>query len=378
MKTLILTISAGGGHHKTAMAIKDYMLSQNHEAIVIDTYKYFNKTLSNLVEKGYLLSTKYTPQVYGKMYEKAVDHDFASSTVNPVKLVSGIVARQFSKYIKKLKPDAIICTHVFPAQLVTRYKRKGIIAAKIYGVVTDFTVHPFWETTDIDYWVTCNSLLNLEMTKKGIPESRILPFGIPIEHKFSLKEDKSIARKKLGLKDKDTVFVIAGSMGYGDVISRLTDIDALKYDFQIVCVCGNNKHLKKEIEQTRFIKDVYVYGFVKNVDEIMNASDFIVTKPGGLTVSEALAKELPIVLINPIPGQEDRNQNFLTNNGMAIAVTKSLPIDEAVSQLYMNTEHRENMIKMAQKWGKPQSTKKLCDFIYEQYQKDKNIDNNNR
>ncbi len=373
MKTLILTISAGGGHHKTAMAIKDYLISQNHEAIVIDTYKYFNRTLSNLVEKGYLLSTKYTPQFYGKMYEKAVDHDFASSVVNPVKLASGIVSRQFSKYIKKLKPDAIICTHVFPAQLVTRYKRKGIISAKLYGVVTDFTVHPFWETTDIDYYVTCNSLLNLEMSKKGINEERILPFGIPIEHKFSNTNDKTEARKKLGIKDIDTIFVIAGSMGYGDMITQLKHLDALENKFQIICVCGNNKHLKSQIETTKFKKDIYVYGFVKNVDEIMDASDIIVTKPGGLTVSEALAKQLPIVLINPIPGQEDRNQNFLTNNGLAIAVSKNLPIDEVVSQLYINKEHKDNMIKIAQTWGKPYSTKELCDFIYEQYSKENNI-----
>ena len=367
MKTLILTISAGGGHHKTAMAIKEYLISQNHEAIVVDTYKYFNKTLSNLVEKGYLLSTKYTPQMYGKMYEKAVEHNFASSTVNPIKLVSGIVSRQFSKYIKRLKPDAIICTHVFPAQLVSRYKKKGIISAKIYGVVTDFTVHPFWETTDIDYYVTCNSLLNNEMHKKGITQTKILPFGIPIEQKFSIKHTKSEARKKLGLKNIDTVFVIAGSMGYGDMEQHLLELDALQNNFQIVCVCGNNKHLKKELDRIKFKKDVYVYGFVKNIDEIMDASDYIVTKPGGLTVSEALAKELPIILINPIPGQEERNCDFLVNNGLAVSATKNISVAEALNQLYINKEHRKNMIRMSKLWGNPASTKQLCDFVYDQY-----------
>lgn len=366
MKALILTISAGGGHHKTAMAVKECIQSQGNEAIIIDTYKYFSKTLSNLVEKGYLLSTKYTPAFYGKMYEKAVDHDFATSLINPVKLASSIVARQFAKYIANHKPDTIICTHVFPAQLVTSFKKKGFINSILVGVVTDFTVHPFWETTNLDYYVTCNELLNIQMNKKGIPSSKILPFGIPVETKFSCKSNKSEARKKIGVKDKTTIFVIAGSMGYGDMLKHIVALDNLNNDFQIICVCGNNRHMKKEIDKTQFSKDIYCYGFVNNVDELMDASDFIITKPGGLTVSEALAKELPLVLINPIPGQEDRNQIFLTNNGLAVAVNKNLPIDEVVNHLFENKKHLYDMIDMTKLLGKPNSTKDLCDFVTKQ------------
>ena len=176
--------------------------------------------------------------------------------------------------------------------------------------MTDFTIHPFWEDADLDYYVTANELLNHQASKKGIDTSKILPIGIPIHPKFGKKMDKLEARNILGIEDKPTILIMSGSMGYGNLETIITDMDTMDMDFQIISICGNNKNLKEDRWDDNKEK-VYNYGFTDKVDIIMDAADCIVTKPGGLTTSESLAKGLPMIIINPIPGQEERNlQNF--------------------------------------------------------------------
>ena len=362
MKVLVLTISAGQGHNKTAYAVEEYLKKCDVDVEVIDTYKYFNSSLSNIVEKGYLLSTKFTPGIYGTIYSKEEQRDH-SNKLNIVDMVGKVVLKDFIELIDQKNPDAIVATHVFAANLVSQLKEKDEIKATTYGVVTDFTAHPFWETAQLDYYVTPTNLLNNQMLSKNIPEEKILPFGIPIGTKFAQKVDKTEARKQLGIEDKSTVFVITGSMGYGDVLKYVTELDNVSYDFQIIVVCGSNEILKGEVDRLQTNKKVYTYGFVDNVDVIMSASDVIVSKPGGLSVSEALAKKLPMILIDPIPGQEDRNRDFLINNGVAIGVNEKFTVGEAIYQLITSENRLDCMRKMAEEIGNPNSSKDLGDFI---------------
>ena len=134
-------------------------------------------------------------------------------------------------------------------------------------------------------------------------------------------------------------------------------------DFQILCVCGNNSKGKKEIEEVQWNKKIYTYGFVDNVDIMMDASDCIITKPGGLTTSELLAKKLPAILMNPIPGQEDRNMEFLVNSGAAVIATDTFPVDEALYEIMNNPWRMELLKQSVEHIGKPNSTKDVCDFI---------------
>lgn len=365
MRVLILTISAGQGHNKTARAMCDYFRSRQVEASIVDVYKYFNTALYKLVDKGYLLSTKYMPKTYGNIYRHIEKNDYRDKRFNSVQISSRIVARQFARYISEKNPDVVIATHIFAADLMSGFRKRGLIDVKTLGIITDFTVHPFWETADIDYYVTPSELLGNQLAKKGIPADRVLPFGIPIEEKFSRSMDKQAARKELGIEDKTTIFVITGSMGYGNVIKYIRQMDRLEQDFQIVCVCGNNKHLKEQVDKLHTHKKIYNFGFVNNVDVMMDAADYIVSKPGGLTVSEALAKGLPMILIDPIPGQEDRNFEFLLNNGLALGVTDTFPIDEALYQLMQNPNRAQYMSHMVRQVGKPYACKQLGDFIIE-------------
>ncbi len=364
MKVLVLSLSTGGGHNSVSKALVDYINSHGHEAKMVDAYEYINPMLSTLVSKGYLVSTKHAPNTYSKFYRYFETHESFDKKFTVRQGINKIMSIPFSTCVTDYNPDCIVCTHVLAVALLECMEEELLEGIKIFGVITDYTVHPVWEDTYIDYYVTASELLNLQMHKKRLPLERILPLGIPIKEKFSHKIPEKEAKKLLGIPDKPTVLIMSGSMGFGNLVDHITKLDTLDMEFQMLIVCGNNKRLKKRVENLHTEKSKFVYGFVDNVDVLMDASECIVTKPGGLTVSEAMAKNLPMILFNPIPGQEYRNLEFLVNNGLAQAVSDTYPIDEAVFQLLLNKWRRNNIREAISDMAKPNATKDLCEFIF--------------
>lgn len=362
MKGLIFSITAGQGHNQTAKVLSDYLNASGVECSYMDVFEYINPLLSESVSKLYLMSSKNMPQIYGGGYRMCEKRDAGANHMLP-KMTNAFLAKRLLKLVRKEKPDVIICTHVFAALLVTYLTGHIDIQTHTIGIVTDFTIHPYWEDTNLDYYVTASELLTNQGVKKGIPEYKFKPFGIPIDPKFSRRKDKKEARKELDLEDKDTVLVMSGSMGFGNVLEEIKELDRLNLDYQIVTICGNNKKLKSQIDKLEMKKTIYNYGYVNNVDIFMDAADCIVTKPGGLTTSEALAKGLPMIMNNPVPGQEDRNVEFLLNAGAAMKVSKTFPIDDAIYNLFINKERRKNLDGSIKSLQKPNSTMDLVSFI---------------
>lgn len=363
MKVLILSISTGYGHHQTALSLKNYLDSKGVSCSVLDMLEHITPLLGNGVSKGYILSTKYAPRVYGRFYrlaEKRQKSDPHLSFVN----IHNILSIKLKKYIDQNKPDVIVCTHIFTAQTITYLKHRNLISCKCIGIITDFTIHPYWEDSDLDYYVTASRLLNNQLRKKGISIKKILPIGIPIHPKFGESMPKQEARNILNINPKlRTILMMTGSMGYGNIYKQLLVLDESDGDFQVLCVCGNNKRLYSRISNHAWKKPVYPYAFVDNVDIMMDASDCIVTKPGGLTMSEALAKGLPAILCNPIPGQEERNSEFLLNNGAAMKISPTFPIDEAIFHLLLHDWRFEQISSSVKMLGKPSAAKDLGEFI---------------
>ena len=362
-KVLVVSIKAGYGHHSTAKAMMDYLSGKGIKCEMLDTFEYINPILGDSIQDGYLLTTKYLPDAFGRVYSKLDKKEKKYNKYSLVSVLSDLVSHRLKEYVTDFNPDLIIGTHSYACMVMTYLNEKRYTSCPTVGIVTDFTVHPFWESTEIDYYVTASSMLNIQMMRKGIPKEKILPWGIPIKSEFSRCIPPQQARAELGIEDKPTLLVMMGSMGFGNVAERLKVIDTLDLDFQMLCVCGNNEKMKKDIEETDWKRKVYTYGFVNNVDVMMDASDCIVTKPGGLSTSEALAKKLPIILMNPIPGQEDRNMEFLVNSGAAVMVTDTFALDEAV-QCVLGYDWRRAMLReCAREIGRPDSAKTLGDFV---------------
>lgn len=361
MKFLILSVTTGHGHNQTAAAIKNEIEKLGHHADVLDAFEHISKVIYKSLAKGYLLSTAKTPKAFGRFYrsaEKKIKKDTPLSFQN---ISNTLFSKKITKYINETKPDVIICTHVFGA-LTFRKDELEYKNVRIAGVITDYTIHPYWDVTDLDYYIIPNEKLEYQAGIKGI-KGKILPFGIPILPKFSETENKKEAREKLGIPDKKTVLVMSGSMGFGKVYKNLIRLDALKEDFQIITVCGNNKKLKEKIDKKGFKKIAINYGYTQNVSELMNTADIIITKPGGITVSEALSKKLPMILSDPIPGHEERNCEFLQNAGAAIRATETYRIDEALHLLLNDDDRRESMVKCIEKIRKPDAAENLVRFF---------------
>ena len=366
MKILVLTITAGEGHNSTASAIKDGIDTIGGESVdckIVDVYKLLNSMLYNAVSKGYLFATKRLKKLYGDIYALMENRKYSADDDSPMRKVNYGLAKTLEKYVSMYDPDAIVYTHVLAGILLDDIKVRYGLRAKTIGIVTDFRLHPYWEeVTHLDYVVCADKRMTYSVCKKGFSKEKILPFGIPIHPKFTVEIPKETARAKLGLDNRLTLLVMGGSMGFGNMVENVKTLDALDIDYQIVVICGNNKDAYAQLSELETTKKMYVFGFVNNVELFMSAADLIVSKPGGLTSSEALAKRLPMVIVNPIPGQEDRNVEFLLNNGAAVATSKTLKLDEAVWMCLHDTTHLESIVDAIDKIRHPDSTRKICEF----------------
>lgn len=363
MRILLMSVKAGYGHHSTAEATMKYFEERGHTCEMLDMFTYISKKLGDTIQNAYLLSTKYLSKAYGKVYDKLNKEEEPYDKISITALISNAVTKKLIEFVQAFNPDIIIGTHSFACVVMTILREKGIISCPLIGIVTDFTVHPFWESTELDRYVIPDRLLSYQMNKKGIPTDKLLPIGIPVKKAFSVKMDKQEARERLGIADKKTLLVMMGSMGYGNIKEALTEIDSFEADFQVIIVCGSNEKLKSFVDETEWTKDVRSYGFVNNVDVLMDASDIILTKPGGLTTSEAFAKGLPLIAMNPIPGQEDKNMAFLVNNGAAVAVNDEYTVSEALHQLMTEEWRVEIMRESVRHIGKPNATADLYETV---------------
>jgi len=366
MKVLILSITAGQGHHAAAQSIAGAFTDIGAQVETIDVYKMLSQFLYKGIDKGYLLTTKYVPRTYSHVY-RFLENKGQSSEYSIGKLVNVLLANKFDQYIESFAPNAIICTHIFSAQIVNELKALGkYVNIPTIGIVTDYTIHPFWEDIPhIEYINLANKLLSYKAMQRGIVSSRICSFGIPIQKKFNSSISKEEARKQLELNvNKKTILVMAGSMGYGNMSSIIQEIESLNMDLQILAVCGNNHKQYKKLTENNTSASVKVFGFTDKVDILMDAADCIITKPGGLTTTEAMAKHLPMILANPIPGQEERNSDFLLNNGIALAVNKDFSIGEALYFLFESPGHLEMMVERLKQVSTADAGAKLAEFTY--------------
>ena len=376
MKFLVMSVTAGEGHNITASAVKEGFEHLGHECQILDTYDYINRLLAKSLDKGYLSATKYLESWYAKGYKWFEDIGPESDFRTVFRATHAVVAKKIVSYIYDYAPDAIFVTHSFAASLLDVIREKYIIGCKIYGIVTDFCMHPFWEeATHIDYVVVANELMEHQARKKGFDKEQILPFGIPIKLKFDKKcsdEEKRQLKKKHGFDENLlTVIVMGGSMGFGNIENSISMLDSLDLDMQIGVICGKNQKIFNSLSEMTFKKNVRVFGYIDFVDELMECADVFVSKPGGLTTSEALAKGLAMVIVNPIPGIEDRNADFLCNNGVAMRVTDAYDLPDIIFQYFRFPEKLENMRKNIAIIAKPSSTLELCRFAEKRVIKDR-------
>lgn len=321
MRILILSASVGAGHVRAAEAV-EAALRRIPEPVTIanhDVLALMPRPFRQVYCDGYFEMVARAPRVLGWLYQ-ATDRPFHKDPVR-LKIEQAGAARVLEK-IREFDPDVAICTHFLPTALLDRERRKRRSRARIVTVVTDFEVHGMWLAVPSDHYFVATAEAQAHLQALGIAPSAVTASGIPTHPVFAGKKDRLAMRRKHGWHaDLPAILVSAGGFGAANAGRMLESLIAAKVPAQVVAVCGKNTALKTAIEKivARHAPDalplVKVTGFTTDMDEFMSAADLMIGKPGGLTTSESLVKGLAWVVVNPIPGQEERNAIYLLEQG---------------------------------------------------------------
>lgn len=362
---LFLSASVGEGHTTAAHAVCSALRERSPETgcQVIDSYRYASHVFHRVASNGYIGMVKLLPQLYKYIYDQAERATKVSAFKTWLHQYTAVNLRQL---VADLRPDVVVCTHAFPCGVMAAYKREFADAPPVVGVVTDFVVHPFWIHRNIDGYAVATAAMRHSLIARGVSGERVVVTGIPIDPRFGQAVDKGQARRAIGLDpEKRTLLLMGGGLGIGPLENALVAVDRLEREVQTVVVVGKNPSLQRRLhEKAQTLRHpVSVVGFVPNVYDYMAAADVLVSKPGGMTSSEALASGLPMLMLRPLPGQEERNTRYLQESGVGIRIQRSRELTQALDSLLWNPRALEHMSRAARNLAMPGAAAAAAEIV---------------
>ncbi|MBN3038799.1 MAG: hypothetical protein JW869_05200 [Candidatus Omnitrophica bacterium] len=321
-KILLMHISNISGHRSASVAIENALRSLDQNTVVksINGFNYTNPLAEKIINALYMIVIKNVPGLWDHLYDN-------ENVLRKLRKARAIVHRIKERKIKKLfntfQPDMVVCTQAFPCGMVADYKRRHRLSIPLMGVLTDFAPHSYWVDDFVDLYVVPAEKIKQSLCARGIPREKLQTLGIPIDVKFSKQTIPAQAFSKWNLKpDIPTILIMGGGQGLGPIKEIVATLNKIDQPLQLIVVCGTNKKLFKWLKkrQHMFKKRALILGYVREVDQLMDMSCLIITKPGGLTSAEALSKSLPIIIVSPLPGQESLNTQYLLETGAALKV----------------------------------------------------------
>lgn len=367
MKKVLLLCGGGGmGHIKAAHAIEEALQKFGSEIEVknINVLDFGSLGFKKFFEESYnFLSTK-VPDVWRMMYEYF--NVKARQSKIPLIISKLSVESKLIGFIKEFKPDFIISTHPFPIQLLTYAKRQDIIDIPSANVITDYGCHRLWVNSDVNYYFAATNGVKEIVKAFGAPEEKIMVNGIPIEEKFQALLPREEALKKIGFeKSAITVLIVGGKFAFFDLKKTVNGLLAQNSALYCIIVCGRDKKLEARLAKAKFCDPsrVLALGFVEKIQDLMAASDVIISKAGGLTVSECLACALPMIIYKIIPGQEEDNADFLERAGAGVRLDSSEKIIEWLEDAGKNKKKLNEMSRICASLGKPYAARAIAEFV---------------
>jgi len=359
MRTLIFPTQTGQGHNYASLAIKEYLDAQGAETLILDVLDSGKKDKSKPVSHIYDGLVNHVPVLFGGLYHLA-ELISSSKHHSPIYFLNTLYAKSLYERIQTLDPQVIICPHMFSAHAITRLIEKFGLKIPTVGVITDYTCSPFWEETRLDYYTVANAEVAAECASKGMDAAKLLAFGIPVSQCFKTKLSPAEARQAFGIQREKVFLVMGGSMGYGKLLEITQGLTARRPDVQVVTVCGTNDQAFERISKET---TALTLQYVDNISLLMDAADVLITKPGGLTTTEAMTKRIPLVISLPIPGGEERNSSFIARMGMAVSTKTVAATVDAACALINNPEDCQRMIDAQKRCCNINSAEDIGNFI---------------
>jgi processive 1,2-diacylglycerol beta-glucosyltransferase len=363
MRILIATITAGGGHLQAAAALDEAWRAMRPRDTVekVDLQKFFSPLHKTVHAAGYVKLVEHAPELWGMLFKQTDNPKLVRRLAKWRKTFPPGSTMRIIKYLKKFKPDVVFCTHYLPVEILGKAREEidGEMPLAVC-IVTDFEAHALWMGEAVDFYCVAAEETKARLVARGAAAENVVVTGIPISGRFSGGVDLLAVKRRYGLRDDlPTLLVLGGGFGMGPVAEILGELDKMPQEFQTLVVAGRNEELRKELAVHDRKHPTHVLGFVTNMHELMAVSDLIVSKPGGLTTSEALAMGKPIFILNPIPGQEAANSDFLLERGAAAKVNRVEDLPYRLGQL-LGSKKLAEMAGAAKNLGRPSAAVDIC------------------
>ncbi len=366
MNILIFSVSIGNGHDQVAHTLRnEFILNNNKSRVkIINTLNFISPLLDKVILDSYMNILKFYPKAWGKIYNKTNKLD---PFIDINDITNRLMTSKLKKSINDFNPNAIICTHSFPSSIISGMKEKRLPDYPLINVITDYNIHTSWINDFTDRYVIPHEDLISVIEGLGVSKEKILPFGIPIKNDFSLKLNRRTLLKKFDIADKKTVLVMGGGLGLGEINRIVKELDAKLDNIQIIAIAGRNHRLELKLKGLSTKNKLVVFGFVNNVHELMEISDCVISKPGGVTTAEILSKEKPLIIISPLPGQEFENTEFLLNSGVAVSASDIKKVPSLVNQILSSEVRFKCMKELISYLKKPYAARDTVEYIVKHY-----------
>jgi processive 1,2-diacylglycerol beta-glucosyltransferase len=364
----IFSVSAGSGHVRAAQALKTTaaMWYPDVDVVHVDLMELVPKLFRTIYTETYIKMIEQHPALWGYLYDKTDRDKIDSSLARLRSTIETLNTRKLKNVLNDIAPDHVICTHFLPAQLLSRRIRKGSFHKPVWVQVTDFDVHALWIHKGMSGYFAAHDELAWRMSERGIPAEHIHVTGIPVMPSFRDRLSRRECSLELGLDPGcKTLLMMSGGAGLGNSVKLVERLLNMEGEFQIVAMAGRNDKLLKKLRSlaTRYPGRLFPLGFINTIERVMAASDLAITKPGGLTSSECLAIGLPMIIVSPIPGQEDRNADYLLEQGVAMKACDAKALAWRVKMLLNEPDRLGIMREKALLLGRPDSARKVLDIV---------------
>lgn len=366
-KILLLYITVLSGHHRAAIAIEKAIkfISPQTDVYTINCFHYTNPILEKIITHTYSSIIKRTPEVWEYLYDNP---NVLKNTQRFKESVHRYNSSKMKNLIEEFNPDTVICTQAFPCGMVADLKNDFAPNLNLIGVQTDFYPHSYWLYEAVDKYIVPSEEAKQMLIENGIRPEKIFPIGIPVDISFKEEVDKNSVQKEFGFSpDKITLLIMGGSKGFGPIKDIVLSLDQIKADIQMIVITGTNNRVYSYLKRRRdrFNKKLILIDYTDNINKYMSISDIIITKPGGLTVSEALAKRLPLVIIKPLPGQENKNTQFLMQKKAALKANNKEELGILIEKLCNMPSKLEFMRQQAALLAKPDAAIDIAKMVLE-------------
>lgn len=350
-------ITDRSGHCQAARAVEQGIrrVDPSADTLTIDAFQYLNPVLARIVDRMYMSVIQKLPELWDYLYDNP---EVVARSDHFRRLLHRYDSPRLQGLLEDFRPEAIVCTQAFPCGLVADYKQEHGLEVPLYGVITDFSPHAYWVHPQVDGYVVPAEETGQWLVDRRVDRGKVHPFGIPIDPVFAETPNAAAIRRRLQMDPGlPAILLMGGGQGLGPILEAVADLDRLEEKFQLLVIAGSNEQLYHRLitRAPGLRHPIHVFGHIDFVADLMSVSRMIITKPGGLTTSEALAKGLPIIALDPLPGQENKNANFLQRMKAGITVEDLEELPRVIRRLIAHPAEWEQLAASARALGRPQA-----------------------